>query len=157
MAQNAFNFFDTDFSKYADFSKFMDAAKMAELFKVPGFDAKAMADSQRKTVEAMTAFNRVAYEGGQAIAQRQTEIVRESVDEAMKAAKTLAEAAPEQRLLKQTELAKESYEHLLANMRELSEIATKANQEALDLINSRVTGLLDEVGSALNTTTAKKK
>jgi len=157
MAQNAFNFFDTDSSRYADFSKFMDAAKMAELFKVPGFDAKAMADSQRKTVEAMTAFNRVAYEGGQAIAQRQTEIVRESVDEAMKAAKTLAEAAPEQRLLKQTELAKESYEHLLANMRELGEIATKANQEALDLINNRITGLLDEVGSALNTTTAKKK
>ena len=157
MAQNAFNFFDTDFSKYADFTKFMDAGKMAELFKVPGFDAKAMADSQRKTVEAMTAFNRLAYEGGQAIAQRQTEIVRESVDEAMKAAKTLAEAAPEQRLLKQAELAKESYEHLLANIRDLGEIATKANQDALDLINGRVTGMLDEVGSALNTTNAKKK
>ena len=127
MAQTAFNIFDTDFTKYADLSKYMDAGKMAEMFKIPGFDAKAMADSQRKTVEAMTAFNRLAYEGGQAIAQRQTEIVREAVDEALKAIKALAEAAPEQRLAKQAELAKEGYEQLLSNMRELNEIATKAN------------------------------
>lgn len=151
MAQNAFNFFDTDFTKY------MDAGKMADMFKVPGFDATAMADSQRKTVEAMTAFNKVAYEGGQAIAQRQTEIAREAVEEGLKAVKVLAEATPEQRLVKQTELAKDNYEHLLANVRELSEMATKANQEALDLINARVTGLLDELRSALNTPVAKKK
>ena len=157
MAQNAFNFFDTDFAKYADLSKYMDAGKMAEMFKIPGFDAKAMADSQRKTVEAMTAFNRLAYEGGQAIAQRQTEIVREAVDEALKAIKALAEAAPEQRLAKQAELAKEGYEQLLSNMRELNEIATKANQEALDLVNTRVTTALDEFKSAMNTSAAKKK
>ena len=157
MAQNAFNFFDTDFAKYADLSKYMDAGKMAEMFKVPGFDAKVMADSQRKTVEAMTAFNKVAYEGGQAIAQRQTEIAREVVDETLKAFKELAEAAPEQRMVKQAELAKEGYEQLLANMRELSEIATKANQEALDLVNTRVTTALDEFKSAMNTSAAKKK
>lgn len=157
MAQNAFNLFDTDFTKYADMSKFMDAGKMAEMFKLPGFDAKAMADSQRKTVEVMTAFNRVAYEGGQAIAQRQAEIVREAVDESLKAIKALAEAAPEQRLVKQAELAKDSYEQLLSNVRELSEIATKANQEALDLVNTRVTTALDEFKSAMNTSVAKKK
>ncbi len=157
MAQNTFNLFDTDFAKYADMTKFMDAGKMADMFKLPGFDAKAMADSQRKTVEAMTAFNRVAYEGGQAIAQRQAEIVREAVDESLKAIKELAEAAPEQRMVKQAELAKEGYEQLLANVRELSEIATKANQEALDLVNTRVTAALDEFKVAMNDATAKKK
>ncbi len=157
MAQNQFPFFDADFGKFADFGKYMDPNKMADMFKMPSFDAKAMADSQRKTVEAMTAFNRVAYEGGQAIAQRQAEIVREAVDESLKAIKELAEAAPEQRMVKQAELAKEGYEQLLANVRELSEIATKANQEALDLVNTRVTAALDEFKVAMNGATAKKK
>lgn len=151
MAQNAFNFFETDFNKY------MDPAKMADMFKVPGFDTKVMADSQRKTVEAMTAMNRVAYEGGQAIVQRQAEIARAAVDEAMKAIKELAAAAPEERLVKQTELAKEGYEAMLANVREISEMATKANQEALDLVNHRVTEALDEVRIALKSPGAKKK
>ena len=157
MAQNQFPFFDADFGKFAEFGKFMDPNKMADMFKMPSFDAKAMADSQRKTVEAFTAVNRVAYEGGQAIAQRQTEIVREAVDEAMKAMKELASATPEDRFAKQTELAKESYEATLANIRELTEMASKANQEALDVINARVTEVLDEMRSAAKVQTAKKK
>ncbi|WP_404383520.1 phasin family protein [Caenispirillum salinarum] len=132
--------FDFDMSKY-----------LTEM-KVPGVDMDAMVATQQKNLEALTAANRLAFEGMQAIMKRQTEIVRQAVEESAAAATGVAGAqTPTDKMVKQTEVTKETFERTISNMRELSELVAKSNTEVLDLLNKRFTEVLDEV----KTTVAK--
>ncbi len=51
-----------------DVSKFADVQKLTEQFAVPGVDSTVLIESQRKNIETLTAANRAAYEGAQAMA-----------------------------------------------------------------------------------------
>lgn len=135
-----------------DFSKFVDLKTLGTPFKVPGVDAESVLETQRKNIEALTAANRVAFEGAQAIAQRQVEILRQTMADAVAATKTLNDAgSPQDRLVKQTELVKGGYETACANARELAEMNAKANAEAIEVITKRVCESLDEVRNAFAT------
>jgi phasin family protein len=124
----------------------MDVTKMMGEFKLPGVDLDKVTSAQRKNVEALTNANQLAAEGFQAIARRQSEIMRQTLEEAGKTMRELMEhSAPEDRMIKQTELAKTAFEAALANMRELAEMVAKANSEAFDVINRRVAESLDEL------------
>ncbi|MBI3515672.1 MAG: phasin family protein [Proteobacteria bacterium] len=124
----------------------MDVTKMLGEFKLPGVDLEKIASAQRKNVEALTSANQLAAEGFQAVARRQAEILRQTLEEAGKSMRDLMEqSAPEDRMVKQAELAKSAFETALSNMRELAEMVTKANTEAFDVINRRVTESLDEL------------
>ncbi len=141
---------DFDFSKFADFNT------LGSQFKVPGVDPEAFVEMQRRNVEAITAANRVAYEGAQAIAQRQVEILRDAMAEAVNVTQTLNGVGdPKDRLVKQTELAKEGYEAACANFRELAEMNAKSGAEAIDLIASRVSESLAEAKTAFETASVK--
>jgi phasin family protein len=56
-----------------------------------------------------------------------------------------APTSPEDRLAKQADLSKQAIEKGIANARELSEMVTKANTEAFNVLNKRVTESFDEV------------
>ena len=56
-----------------------DANSFTEAFKVPGFDATALLDIQRRNVEALIAANQTLAQGLQTVAQRQSEIARQTV------------------------------------------------------------------------------
>lgn len=148
-------FLDGDFGDFMDFSKMdfskMDFGKFAEQFKVPGVDSKALIESQRKNVEAMTQANRVALEGVQAIAQRQAEILRQAMEEGSKVVREMAKPGqPAEKMASQAALIKEAYELALANMRELTEMGAKSNNEAANVLTHRFTASLDELKGALN-------
>jgi phasin family protein len=133
-------FLDQDFSNIFDFKRYADQ------FQVPGLDSKALIEAQRKNIEAITQANRVAFEGVQAVAQRQGEIIRQAMDESVKAMQDVGTAnAPEDRVSKQAEIAKNAFETAIKNMRELAEMSAKSQTEALDLINARVTEGFDEI------------
>ncbi len=124
----------------------MDVTKMLGEFKMPGVDMDKMASAQRKNVEALTNANKLAAEGMQAITRRQSEIMRQTLEEAGRSMRDLMEhSAPEDRMIKQTEFVKTAFEAALANMRELAEMVTKANTEAFEVINRRVAESLDEL------------
>ena len=130
----------------ADFGEFMDFSKFAEQFKLPGVDSKALIESQRKNVEAMTQANRVALEGLQAIGQRQVEILRQAMEETTKVVREMAKPGqPAEKIAAQTALVKEAYELALANLRELAEMGAKSNTEAADVLAHRVSASLDEL------------
>jgi len=140
-----------------DFGAMMDFTKVTEQFKVPGFDASALIESQRRNIEALTEINRVAFDGARAIAQRQAEILRQATDEATKAVRELTKPGkPEEALVKQADLAKQTYEQCLANLRELTEIGTKSNTQAAELFNHRVTDGLNELKGAFKHTNGTK-
>ncbi len=133
----------------ADLGNIMDFGKVAEQFKFPGVDTTALIESQRRNIEAITKANQVAFEGAQAIMQRQVEIVSETLDETTKAVQAFSKTGkPEDIWAKQADLVKEAYEHGLSNLRELTELSAKANTQAADLLSHRVTDGLDELKGA---------
>ena len=142
---NPFNpFANVDFGKF-DFSKF-DMSKMLGDVKIPGFDMQAVMDAQRKNIEALTAANQAAVQGMQAVAQRQAEILSQSLNEVSSIAQQLAGAGnPQEMTAKQAELVRKAFEQALANMRELAEMVSKSNTEAFAIINKRVTESLQEL------------
>lgn len=132
---------DFDPTKMAD-----EFSKMLKSYKLPGVDMDAVVAAQRKNVEALTSANRVAFEGMQAVAKRQAEILQETMNEASKALDSLSKAgSPTEAAAKQADLAKDAFERGLANARELMEMITKAQQEATSKINGRIAESLEEL------------
>ena len=143
---NPFNpFAAMDFSKF-DLGKF-DVTKMLGDVKIPGFDMQAVMDAQRKNIEALTAANQTAVQGMQAVAQRQAEILSQSMNEVSSIAQQLAGSAsnPQEMTAKQAELVRKAFEQALANARELAEMVSKSNTEAFAIINKRVTESMQEL------------
>jgi phasin family protein len=132
---------------------FLNPAKFTEAltsklkdYKLPGIEVEAVVASQRKNVEALAHASRAAFEGAQAVAKRQGEILQETMNQTAKSFGTLAEAgSPPEVAAKQAELAKEAFEKALGNMRELAETVTKAQQSAMDTISGRISQSLDEI------------
>lgn len=121
-------------------------SNMLKQYKLPGVDVDSIVASQKKNLEALTSANRVAIEGLQAVVKRQAEILQETMNEASKAVDQLSKAgSPPEVAAKQAELAKDAFERALGNMRELAEMVAKANQEATNTINARISASLDEM------------
>ncbi len=133
----------------ADMGNIMDFGKLAEQFKFPGVDTTALIESQQRNIEAITKANQVAFAGVQAIMQRQAEILSKTMDETAKAVQVFSKTGkPEDIWAKQADLLKETYEHGLSDLRELTELSTKANSEAAELLTHRVTDGLSELKGA---------
>lgn len=123
-----------------------DVTKLMAEFKLPGVDMETVLATQRKNIEALTKANQLAIEGLQTVARRQAEILRAGFEEASSLARELFQnQSPEDRVSKQTEATKHALEKAFGNARELSEIVGKAQQEAFEIINKRLTEGLDEV------------
>lgn len=133
-----------------------DVQKMMGEFKLPNVDVDAVVAAQKKNIEALTSANQLAVEGMQAIARRQAEIMRQTVEEVQRSMQSMMETgAPEAKVAQSTELTKVAFEKAIANMKELSEMVAKSNGEAFDVINRRVAESLDEIRK-LTAKTAKK-
>lgn len=144
MTSNNNPFFNTDFSD------FMDPQKLAASFQGAGFNTNAWTEISRKNLETIAEANRICFEGLQAAGQRQAEILRQSLEEAVAAVSAIAEqGAPEKRAALQIELVKQSYEKMLTNLRELGAINSKSTSEAAEKINRRIAENLDELGTTL--------
>jgi phasin family protein len=126
---------------------FFDVTKVMSDFRMPGIDFEAVAASQRKNIEALTQANQLAVEGAQAVVRRQVEIARQAMEEFSTMFRDFVQpnGSPEDRLAKQAEYSKQALEKGLSNARELTELMTKANTEAFNVLNKRVTEGLDEV------------
>ncbi len=128
----------------------------ADMFK-NAFDYNQLFSTQRRNIEALSAANQAIVEGAQAISRRQAEVVRENVEDFLKASKELMTGgSPETSLTRQSELAKTIFENTLSNMREVTEMATKSGFEAFDVLNKRTAETLEEISRASNGAGKKK-
>ena len=128
-----------------DPSKF-DPMSYFKNLNMTGVDVQSLVDSQRKNLEALAAANRQVFEGMQAVAKRQQEIMAQSLSEAQRAAADLGGAqGPRELATKQTELMKQGFEKAIANMRELAELVQQSNAQAVNTVNQRVSAALDEL------------
>jgi phasin family protein len=125
---------------------FFDMSNVFDGFRFGGFDMQAMAESQRKNVEALTQANQLAIEGMRALTQRQSEIAQEAANEASAVLRDWTQpGAPEERMAKSIEAAKLAFERGIANARELSEMGSKASADVLGVITRRLSEGFDEV------------
>jgi phasin family protein len=112
--------------------------------------------SQQKNIQALTAANQLAFEGFQAVARRQSEILRQTIEQTSNiVTELMAAGSPEDKVAKQADLVKLAFEKALANARELAELVAKSNSEAADVINKRVSESLEELKASVAQIKAK--
>ena len=117
---------------------FVDIAKLMEQFKLPGVDISSIVEARRKDIEALTEANRIAFEGMQALAQKQAEILQKSMQQAQAAMQNMGSGQPGAGGGNQAELIQQALQTALANMRELAEMAGKSQAQAMEVVGKRV-------------------
>lgn len=124
-----------------------DFSGLLARMQLPGMpDMDAVLAAHRKNIETLTAANRVAIEGAQAVARRNMEIMQKTMSELTENLRSFASPEPPQaRAAKQAELLKTAYETAVANMKEIGDLIQKSHAEALGLINNRFVEAMDEV------------
>jgi phasin family protein len=124
-----------------DFTKLFSEMKMP-----PVPDGEALLAAHRRNVEALSAANRIALEGAQAVAKRHMEIMQQTMSELTEQIRALATTeTPSAKAARQAELLKQSYEHAVANAKELTDLIQRANAEAVGTLNHRFAEAMDEV------------
>ena len=124
-----------------------DFSRMFAEMKLPMMpDVEALMAAHRRNLETLSAANRVALEGAQAVARRNMEIMQQTMAELTDGMRQMASGeSPQSRASNQAEMLKAAYERAMANMREVAELIQKSNGEALSLLNGRFTESVDEV------------
>lgn len=117
-------------------------------FKAPQMDMNKIFSMQRRNIEVFAAANQMMMESAQAITKRQTEMVRDTVEQFLKTSKELMTSkSPETNTTRQTEYAKSMYENAVSSAREISEMAKKSSMEAFDMLNRRAAESVEEISS----------
>lgn len=135
------------------FSQFFsqnDFSKTLQQYQAIPLEMNDIMETQRKNLQAFTEAQRLAVENLQAVAQRQTEIMSQIIEDNSNIAKELmGEGSPEQKLAKNAELFKNLYEKTTRNMQELSDMMNKSSAETGQLLNKRISASMGEIKSAL--------
>jgi len=110
-------------------------------------DAEAMMAAQRRNLEAMTNAGQILADGARSFAQRQSEIVQARMsDFNAKAGNYMKPQQPDAAAVEDRVAdAKSAYEQAVSDSRELMEIVTKAQADALRVVNQCVLSNLEEM------------
>jgi len=138
---------------FSEITKRLDPAALTEQFKellgklsLPNLDTTALVAAQQKNVEALTAANRAILEGTQSLLQRQTEMLKQVLEEAAGAAKSLSSSAnPQEAVDKQIKLIEDSVNRALANFSEISGMVRNTQEETTKLMTDRFNQNLEEL------------
>ncbi|PZP54930.1 MAG: hypothetical protein DI586_08440 [Micavibrio aeruginosavorus] len=128
---------------------------------IPGFggapvDMKNIMESGRKTFQAITEAQQIALESMQTIAQRQTEILSQFVQDQSAIARDIAnEGTPEEKIARSAELFGKAFEKTVSSSREVADILNKSAREASDIINNRVKGAINEIKTTVEEASSK--
>lgn len=148
----------TSKNPFSDFFARSDVSKIFESYKNPAFDMKVFLETQRKNVQALTQAQQLAFQSLQAIAQRQSEVLSQMVeDNSSLAREMMSEGTPEEKIAKNAELFRAVYERTVENLQELSEAINKTGQEASTVINKRVSATMNEIQDSLEKAQQQKK
>lgn len=110
-------------------------------------DTEAVMAAHRRNVEAMTNAGQILADGARSFTQRQSEIMQARMSEfSSKAESYMKPQKPgDMNVQAQVEEAKSVYEQAVTDARELMEIVTKAQADALHVVNQCVLTNLEEM------------
>ena len=104
-----------------------DLEAMLEQFQVPGIDISSIVENERKNIEALQEANQAVVEGVQALAEKQAEVFKETMERWQEAIAEGSVGSPQ-----------EGVEQALDNVRQLAEIAVESQTKAFEVIRQRV-------------------
>lgn len=114
-------------------------------------DLQGITEAQRKNMEALTVANKTAADGFQAIFKRQSEIMKETMDEANAALQELqSQGVSQPDAASQVDQVKNVIETGISNLREITEMMAKSQTEAFDIVNKRFVESMDELKDSLS-------
>ena len=120
-------------------------------FQLPNIDSSALMAAQKKNMETLAAANKAALAGTQELYKRQSEMLRQAMNDATEAAKALTKSgSAKEAAAKETELVQTAFEKALTNSTEISEIIKKNQDEVAKLVNQRVIDSLTEIKETIN-------
>lgn len=112
-----------------------DITKLFEQFKLPGVDLQAIAESQRKDMEALAQANQQAYEGMQALAERRNEILQETLAQWQAA---MQGGNGSDLLTKGAQQAQQGLQQALASIRELGQMEASSRNAVWKTVQDRM-------------------
>ncbi len=104
-----------------------DLEAMLKQFQIPGVDLTSIIENERKNIEALQEANQAVVEGIQALAEKQAEVFKETMERWQQA---IAEGNPGS--------PQEGIEQALDNVRQLAEITVESQTKAFEVIRQRV-------------------
>lgn len=132
----------------------LDINKLLGSFRLPSVDVGQLIETNRKNMDALIAAQRSVTDGYTSLARRQVEILQNTMEMAQGVIKAKRESkkggdesggggeGPSS-----TDMARMAFNMAIQNMKDLAEAASKANGEALALINERMKATLTELKS----------
>ena len=118
--------------------------------KLPDVHMDELLAIHKKNVAAFTKTVQTATDGASAVARRQGEILRTSLEQTAAMMRDFAVPGnPEEAVAKQIELVRKGFETAVTNARELAEMVEKSNREAFDIIKRRTSETLEELRKSL--------
>lgn len=113
--------------------------QLLERANLTGIDTAGIVEARRKDIEAILAANRIVYEGAQALAQKQLDILRTTMNAARSAVSEGSfRGTPVEIANRQRELLSKAFQMSLAHMRELADIVQNAQAEAFAVVKDQV-------------------
>jgi len=122
--------------------EFFDFQKMLAALKVPTVDGNSenLINAQKKTLETFALF-----EGYNALAKKQIEVLNKAISSAKDATSELAKGNPQQSAGKSIELIQESIVEAQNIATDFSKIAEKTAKESFEILNKRLLEGLTEI------------
>jgi phasin family protein len=106
-----------------------------KLLPFPMFDGDRLIAAQQRNLDAFASASQIVVDGVKALAQRHNEMLQASVDQFVASGQTAFNGKPTDfQPGDQIAKAKSAYETAINNARELTEIAIKAQSEAVDVL-----------------------
>ncbi|SFM28708.1 TIGR01841 family phasin [Variovorax sp. OV329] len=111
--------------------------------------ASAIAASGRKDLEALMKANQKSYQGLQAVVQRQTEMLRDSITAWQGTVKSMPGSDAKEGIAKLDALGRAAFKQALDDIRELADMAAKSQAEAFEIVRERIATNVDDVKKLL--------
>jgi phasin family protein len=116
------------------------------------FDADRLSAAQQRNLDAFASASQIVVDGVKALAQRQSEMMQASVDQFVAAGPgTFTGKATDFQPADQIAKAKSVYEAAVSNAKELTEIAMRAQGEAVDVLTKCALANIDDFKSLAKT------
>jgi len=113
--------------------------------------AGAIAANGRKDLEALMKANQKSYQGLQAVVQRQTEMLRDSIAAWQGTVKSMPGNDPKENIAKLDAMGRAAFKQALDDIRELADMAAQSQAEAFEIVRGRIASNVDEVKKLLRT------
>ena len=134
-----------------------DFQKVLSATKLPNVDVNSAnyIDAQKKTLEAVAGASKAVFEGVNAFASKQVEILNTAISSAKEATTEVAKGNTQDQATKSIELVKKAIVEAQKNVAELSKINEKTANEAYQILNTRFLDGLTELKKVVSEETTK--